>query len=125
MYSRQCLNPIVSRNQYIQTIVFIQHMLNIDQPIHRAVLHRHLHISVHCVAHSTLPLHYSLCKPINYVKRSFPQLISKGFGNNLLVRLLQFTRKQSMKCSFSLNKIVTLLVKLIFYAFLFNFLKEN
>ena len=54
MYSWQCLHPIVS-----QTIVFIQPTLNIDPPIYRAVLKRPIYISVPCVAHSTLPLHYS------------------------------------------------------------------
>ena len=49
MYLRQCLHPIASRDQYIQTIVFIQLTLNIDPPIHCAVLYRPLYISVHCV----------------------------------------------------------------------------
>ena len=46
MYSRQCLHSIVSRDQYT-TIVFIQRTLNIDPPIHRAVLYRPLYISVY------------------------------------------------------------------------------
>ena len=59
MYSRQCLHPIVSRDQCTNKIVFIQRTFNIDPPKHRAVLYRPLYISVHCVAQSTLPLHYS------------------------------------------------------------------
>ena len=46
MYSRQSFHPIVSRDQYT-TIIFIQRMLNIDPPIHRAVLYRPLYISVY------------------------------------------------------------------------------
>ena len=46
MYSRQSFHPIVSRDQYT-TIVFIQRTLNIDPPIHRAVLYRPLYISVY------------------------------------------------------------------------------
>ena len=46
MYSRQCLHSIVSRDQHT-TIVFIQHTLNIDPPIHCAVLYRPLYISVY------------------------------------------------------------------------------
>ena len=46
MYSRQCLHSIVSRDQYT-TIVFIQRTLNIDPPIHRAVLYRPLYISLY------------------------------------------------------------------------------
>ena len=46
MYSRQSFHPIVSRDQYT-TIAFIQRTLNIDPPIHRAVLYRPLYISVY------------------------------------------------------------------------------
>ena len=46
MYSRQSLHSIVSRDHYT-TIVFIQRTLNIDPPIHRAVLYRTLYISVY------------------------------------------------------------------------------
>ena len=46
MYSRQSFHPIVSRDQYT-TIVLIQRTLNIDPPIHRAVLYRPLYISVY------------------------------------------------------------------------------
>ena len=46
MYSRQSFHPIVSRDQYTTT-VFIQRTLNIDPPIHRAVLYRPLYISVY------------------------------------------------------------------------------
>ena len=46
MYSRQSFHPIVSRDQYT-TIVFIQRKLNIDPPIHHAVLYRPLYISVY------------------------------------------------------------------------------
>ena len=46
MYSRQSFHPVVSRDQYT-TIVFIQRTLNIDPPIHRAVLYRPLYISVY------------------------------------------------------------------------------
>ena len=46
MYSRQSFHPIVLHDQYT-TIVFIQRTLNIDPPIHRTVLYRHLYISVY------------------------------------------------------------------------------
>ena len=46
MYSRPSFLPIVSRDQYT-TIVFIQRTLNINPPIHRAVLYRPLYISVY------------------------------------------------------------------------------
>ena len=55
MYSRQCFHPIVSRDQYT-TIVFIQRTLNIDPPIHRAVLYRPLYISVYrCIIPNVNP----------------------------------------------------------------------
>ena len=45
MYSRQCLHPIVSHDQYTNNS--IQRTLNIDPPIHRAVLYRPLYILVY------------------------------------------------------------------------------